>query len=122
MGWGKRVTLRYANATRIRFFSDQFFVVRTEGRFAKGRVLRAAWKAGAPIGNLPLPSIGPPTPSPRAILDGLCGAIRRSVAARFFTGDLNLAAYACNWDVTRRYVPARSCAYCLLDIPHSAAY
>ena len=34
------------------------------------------------------------------------------MAARLFTGNLNLAAYAGNWDITRRYVPTRACAYC----------
>ena len=32
--------------------------------------------------------------------------------ARFFTGDLDLACYSNNWDLNRRYLPRRSCAYC----------
>ena len=34
------------------------------------------------------------------------------MAARFFTGDLDIAAYSGNWDLTRHSVPSRACAHC----------
>ena len=83
-----------------------------QDRYSKSRTLKAAWKSWAPVRRCPLPLVGPRTPCPRSIINALCGAVKRSVAARLFTGNLNLAAYADNWDVTRRYVPTRACAYC----------
>ena len=52
-------------------------------------------------------------PSPKQLLDKVTGPSRRSVAARLFTGDLDLAAYSGNWDMTRRRpVHTRACLYC----------
>ena len=34
------------------------------------------------------------------------------MAARFFTGDLDIAAYSGNWDLTRHWLPTRACAHC----------
>ena len=34
------------------------------------------------------------------------------MGARFFTGDLDIAAYSGNWDLTRHSVPSRACAHC----------
>ena len=34
------------------------------------------------------------------------------MAARFFTGDLDIAAYSGNWDLTRHSLPFRACAHC----------
>ena len=51
-------------------------------------------------------------PSPQKFIDSLTSPARRSVAARFFTGDLDIAAYSGNWDLTRHSLPSRACAHC----------
>ena len=107
VGWGRRVSLRYAASVRRRFFlGEQFFRISTSQVYAKSRVLHVAWRAGAPIGRLPLPLVGPRVRCPRTFIDGLTGEARRGMAARLFTGDLDLAAYSGNWDLTRRNVPS----------------
>ena len=45
-------------------------------------------------------------------ITSLTSPARRSVAARFFTGDLDIAAYSGNWDLTRQWLPSRACAHC----------
>ena len=64
------------------------------------------------MGGLPLPLVSRRLPSPYKFIDLLTGSARRSVAARFFTGDLDIAAYSGNWDLTRHSVPSRACAHC----------
>ena len=113
MGWGKRVAERYAAFERSRFLlRDQYGRVGCGGAYAKSRILKAAWLAGAPVGGPPLPLVSRRLPSPCKFIDRLTSPARRSVAARFFTGDLDLAAYSGNWDLTRHSVPSRACAYC----------
>ena len=94
--------------------TEQYARLGRESPYAKGRLLYAAWNAGAPIGGFPLPRIGPRTPSPRTLIDGLTGPARRSVAVRLFLGELDLAAYSGNWDLASsgRYIPRRACAHC----------
>ena len=116
VGWGKRVAARYAAWERnVYFLRTQLGRMSHAGQFAKCRFLYAAWCAGAPVG-LPLPLVAPRAPSPRQILEGVVGPARRSVAARLLTGDLDIAAYSGNWDINRRYLPSRACAYCYWDI------
>ena len=113
VGWGLRVSLRYAASVRRHFFLGEGLLrISTSQVYAKSRVLHVAWRAGAPIGRLPLPLVGPRVRCPRTFIDGLTGEARRGMAARLFTGDLDLAAYSGNWDLTRRNVPSRACAYC----------
>ena len=64
------------------------------------------------MGGLPLPLVSRRLPSPYQLIDRLTGPARRSVAARFFTGDLDIAAYSGNWDLTRQWLPPRACAHC----------
>ena len=64
------------------------------------------------MGGLPLPLVSRRLPSPYRFIDSLTGPARRSVAARFFTGDLDIAAYSGNWDLTRHRLPPRACAHC----------
>ena len=62
--------------------------------------------------GIPLPLVAPKLPAPRKFHDTITGPGRRCIAARFFTGELDLAAYSSNWDLTRVYIPSRRCAYC----------
>ena len=113
VGWGKRVADRYAAAERTRFLlRDQFGRVGNGDTYAKGRILHAAWLAGAPVEGVPLPLVTRRLPSPYKVIDRLTSPARRSVAARFFTGDLDIAAYSGNWDLTCHSVPTRACAHC----------
>ena len=113
VGWGKRVAERYAAFERSRFLlREQYGRVARGGPYAKSRILKAAWSAGAPVGGLPLPLVSRRLPSPQKFIDSLTSPARRSVAARFFTGDLDIGAYSGNWDLTRCSVPSRACAYC----------
>ncbi len=95
---------------------EQFGRVAAGGVYAKSRILKAAWLVGAQVGGMPLPLVARGLPSPQKLIDRLTGPARRSVAARFFTGDLDIAAYSNNWDLTRcafpRPVARRACAYC----------
>ena len=67
-----------------------------------------------------LPLVAPRLADPRRLLENVTGPARRSIAARLFTGDLDLAAYSGNWDIKHRYVPSRSCAFCYwtYHMPH----
>ena len=113
VGWGERVAERYAAFERSRFLlREQYGRVANGGRYAKSRILKAAWLAGAPVGGLPLPLVSRRLPSPYKFIDRLTSPARRSVGARFFTGDLDIAAYSGNWDLTRHSVPSRACAHC----------
>ena len=113
VGWGKRVAERYAAFERSRFIlREQYGRVAKGGPYAKSRILKSAWLAGAPVGGLPLPLVAPRLPAPRTLIDKLTGPARRSVAARFFTGDLDIAAYSGNWDLNRHTLPPRACAHC----------
>ena len=95
VGWGKRVADRYAAFERSRFLlREQYGRVGNGSPFAKSRILKAAWLAGAPVGGLPLPLVARRLPSPYKLIDRLTSPARRSVAARFFTGDLDIAAYS----------------------------
>ena len=58
--WGKQVSQRCAAWTKKKFFLDerrQRFAIL--GQFSKGRMLQAAWRAGAPVGGFHLPLVGP---------------------------------------------------------------
>ena len=113
VGWGRRVSERYAAFERKRFLlRDQLARVSNGGPFSKSRILRAAWAAGAPVGGLPRPLVARRLPSPQKLIDHITSPARRSVAARFFTGDLDIAAYSGNWDLSRSGLPSRACAYC----------
>ena len=69
--------------------------------------------AGAPVGGVALPLVAPRIPSPRKLIDGLTGPARRSIVAKLFMGDLDIAAYSGNWDLRGHAGPSRACAYCL---------
>ena len=115
VGWGTRIAWRYAAFLRRRFFLEEQLSRLEQGtQFSKGRILHASWKSGSPIGGFALPLIGPRTPSPRTLIDSVTGSVRRSIAARLFAGDLDIAAYSGNWDIknTGRYVPTRACVHC----------
>ena len=110
--WARCVTARYAAWQRKDFFLRiQSGRVCAVGKYSKGRFLRAMWLAGSPIG-LPLPLCTAKLPSPARALDGVAGAARRSLLARLFVGDLDIAAYSGNWDLRGRGLPSRACAYC----------
>ena len=113
-GYPRRATAeRYAAFERPRFLlREQYGRVANGREYAKSRILNAAWLAGAPVGGLPLPLVARRLPSPQKLLDRLTSPARRSVAAPFFTGDLNIAAYSGNWDLTRHTLPSRACAHC----------
>ena len=83
---------------------DQLGRVCSAEGVSKSRLMKAIWFVGSPVG-LPLPLVGPSLPSPAA---------RRSVVARFLVGDLDLAVYWGNWDlsIARRPRPSKSCAHC----------
>ena len=108
-----RVADRYAAFEKSRFIlREQYGRVSSGGDYAKSRILKAAWLAGAPVGGMPLPLVARRLLSPQRVIENLTGPARRSVAARFFTGDLDIAAYSGNWDLTRHMLPRRSCAHC----------
>ena len=46
------------------------------------------------------------------LIDGITGPARRSMAARLFVGDMDIAAYSGNWDLQGRVFPRRACVYC----------
>lgn len=104
---------RYAAHEKSRFFLRQQYDRVAQGApYAKSRIMYSAWKAGAPVGGLPLPLVAPRLRSPLQLIDSLMGPARRSIAARFFMGNLDIAAYSGNWDLSRGYIPSRACAYC----------
>ena len=105
---------RYAAWERKEYFLRvQFNRVSDGTEYRKSRILKACWSAGSSIG-LPLPLIGARVRSPGEFINLLNGPARRSIAARFFVGDLDIAAYSGNWDCTHRVFPRRACAYCYL--------
>ena len=57
--------------------------------------------------------VAPRIPSPRTLIDGLTGPARRSIVAKLFMGDLDIAAYSGNWDLKGHTGPSRACVYCL---------
>jgi len=59
-----------------------------------------------------LPLVAPRVPSPMKLIDELTGPARRSMAARLFMGDMDIAAYSGNWDLQGRVLPHRACVYC----------
>ena len=75
-------------------------------------MLLAAWRAGAAVSGFPLPLVAPRLSNPIQMIAKLTGPDRRSAGARLWTGDLDIAAYSNNWDITREYIPSRKCAYC----------
>ena len=109
-------TAPVAHFVDANFLHQQRERLASQGPFGKGRVLLAASRTGAPVGGIRLPLVAPRLPSPRRWMELVNGPARRSLAARFFSGDLDLAAYSGNWDLTRRFVPSRACAYCFRTI------
>ena len=110
---GKGVSRRYAAWDKKRFFLDEQRQRLSELRqYSKGRMLLAAWREGSAVSGFPLPLAMAGLPDPRRMIENLVGPARRSVGARLWTGDLDLAAYSNNWDISREYIPSRCCAYC----------